>query len=72
MTQITPYDEVNNLLQSIILKLHASLNNNLTGVYLYDSLTWGDFNEQIAEEKNLQQSRHDLRAEYTFSVPRSK
>ncbi len=49
MTRITPYEEVNHLLQSLILKLHATLNNNLTGVYLYGSLTWGDFNEQISD-----------------------
>ena len=32
-----------------MLKLHSTLNNNLIGVYLYGSLTWGDFNEHISD-----------------------
>lgn len=49
MTQITSYNQVNHLLQSLILKLHTTLNKNLVGVYVYGSLVWEDFNEQISD-----------------------
>lgn len=49
MMHATPYNEVNELLQTLMLNLQTVLNNNLIGVYLYGSLTWGDFSEQVSD-----------------------
>jgi predicted nucleotidyltransferase len=43
-SQITPYPDVNNVLDFLAQKISASLGKNLVGLYLFGSLTYGDFN----------------------------
>jgi predicted nucleotidyltransferase len=43
-TQITPYPDVNNVLNFLVGKIIVSLGKNLVGIYLFGSLTYGDFN----------------------------
>jgi predicted nucleotidyltransferase len=49
MTRFTRYDSVNCLLELLILELQVILKGNLTGIYLYGSLVWGDFDEQVSD-----------------------
>lgn len=40
----TPYDEINSLLHEVLIKARAILKDEFTGMYLYGSLSSGDFN----------------------------
>lgn len=42
--QITPYREVNEVLAFVTDQISESLGNQLVGLYLFGSLTYGDFN----------------------------
>lgn len=42
--QITPYPEIDPVLKDISQRILALLKDNLVGVYLYGSLTYGDYN----------------------------
>lgn len=44
MGNITPYEDVNEILIFIIDKISNSLGDSLIGLYLFGSLTYGDFN----------------------------
>ncbi len=41
--QLTPYSEVNNLLDELLKNMQNILGDKLVGLYLYGSLVWGDF-----------------------------
>jgi predicted nucleotidyltransferase len=46
---VTPYSEVNQILEQLINQLQAVLGNNLVGLYLCGSLVWGDFDPEISD-----------------------
>lgn len=46
---LTQFDEVNNILKTLVNNLQEALGGNLVGVYLYGSLIWGDFNENVSD-----------------------
>src|SRR5258708_22513642 len=41
--KLTPYSEVNNLLDELLKNMQNILGDKLVGLYLYGSLVWGDF-----------------------------
>lgn len=44
-TNITPYQDINAVLQQLSTGIEQILNNDLVGLYLFGSLAYGDFNE---------------------------
>jgi predicted nucleotidyltransferase len=66
----TPYADVNEVVQAMLLRLQHVLNTNLIGVYLYGSLVTGDFDRDISDIDLLvvvthpvdQNTLHHLRA----------
>lgn len=46
---ITPYAEINNLLDDLLAQMQAVLGQKLVGVYLYGSLVWGDFDRESSD-----------------------
>ena len=47
--QVTPYSDVNNVLEIIITRLRATLGDKLVGLYLEGSLVVGDFEPTISD-----------------------
>jgi predicted nucleotidyltransferase len=47
--QITPYADINDLLDSLVCQIQLILNQKLVGVYLYGSLVWGDFDYESSD-----------------------
>ena len=45
----TPYPEINQLLAALLSEMQKNLGDNLIGLYLYGSLVWGDFDEDISD-----------------------
>lgn len=45
----TPYDDVNDLLRRLIARIRTVFGAKLTGVYLYGSLAWGDFDHEASD-----------------------
>lgn len=45
----TPYPEINEVLVNILNGIKEILNNNLIGLYLFGSLTYGDFNPDSSD-----------------------
>lgn len=43
--KITPYQDINAVLQTLSNGIQCILKNNLIGLYLFGSLVYGDFNE---------------------------
>ncbi len=48
MTQIK-HSDINSLLENISKELQNCLNDNLVGIYIFGSLTWGDFNYKSSD-----------------------
>lgn len=49
MAQITKYSDINQLLQFIVKRISGILGDNFVGVYLFGSLTYGDFNPESSD-----------------------
>jgi predicted nucleotidyltransferase len=49
ITNLTPYPEINEILLSIVGEITGILFDNLCGVYLTGSLSYGDFNENSSD-----------------------
>ena len=47
--QKTLYPEINMLLEDLRVQIHAILGEKLVGLYLYGSLTWGDFDYESSD-----------------------
>src|SRR5476651_527151 len=48
-TAVTTYPEINNILAHLTHEIHLVLKNNLVGLYLFGSLTYGDFNPDSSD-----------------------
>ena len=46
---LTPYPDINLLLEQLVNNIHEVLGKNIAGVYLYGSLVWGDFDIEISD-----------------------
>jgi predicted nucleotidyltransferase len=46
---ITAYAEIDDLLDDLLARMQAVLNEKLVGVYLYGSLVWGDFDRESSD-----------------------
>jgi len=73
--QVTPYPDINELLDELLYHFQLILNHKLVGVYLFGSLVWGDFDYENSDIdvlvatssaiddqdfNDLQQMQHDL------------
>ena len=47
--QATPYADINELIELLLLQMQEILGKNLEGLYLYGSLVWGDFDYDISD-----------------------
>ena len=47
--QVTPYPDINSFLNTLLLQLKTILGERLTGVYLFGSLVWGDFEYESSD-----------------------
>src|SRR4051794_3672634 len=78
---ITPYAEINGLLDDLLAGMQAALGHKLVGVYLYGSLVWGDFDRESSdidlvvatssdidarEFSNLDAMQHEFVDRYTY------
>ena len=59
----TPYDDVNTLLLVLLAKIQAVLREKLVGLYLYGSLSLGDFDPQSSDIDFLVVTTEELPAE---------
>jgi predicted nucleotidyltransferase len=46
---ITPYADINDLLDDLLARMQIVLGHKLVGVYLYGSLVWGDFDRESSD-----------------------
>jgi predicted nucleotidyltransferase len=58
--QITPYTDINELLDSLLSQIQTILNQKLVGVYLYGSLVWGDFDYESSDIDLLAATSSDI------------
>ena len=49
ISKVTPYQDVNNVLLSMAQGIERILGNNLLGLYLCGSLSYGDFNPESSD-----------------------
>jgi predicted nucleotidyltransferase len=56
----TAYDDINRLLTDLLGRMEAILGEKLTGLYLYGSLVWGDFDPDISDIDLLAVTDGDL------------
>lgn len=49
MTQPTPYEDINTLLDVLLTRIQSVLGTNIIGVYLYGSLASGDFDPDVSD-----------------------
>ncbi len=58
--QLTPYPDINDLLDTLLSQIQAVLHQKLVGVYLYGSLVWGDFDYDISDIDLLVATSSDI------------
>ncbi len=58
----TPYPDVNSLLARLLAELQTVLDQRLSGLYLYGSLVWGDFDPTVSDIDLLAVTSADLDA----------
>ena len=46
---VTPYDDINTLLDVLLVRIRTVFHDNLVGLYLYGSLVSGDFDHDISD-----------------------
>ncbi len=56
----TSYPDINDLLADLLADIQAVLGDKLTGLYLYGSLVWGDFDHDISDIDLLAALESDL------------
>ncbi len=61
--RLTPYNEINNLLEELLREIQAVLGEELVALYLYGSLVWGDFDVDISDIDLLAATREDVTSE---------
>ncbi len=66
--KITSYKSVNKLLEDFLFRVQSVLGDKLAGLYLYGSLTWGDFDEDISDIDLLAVLTLDLSEKETQSL----
>lgn len=49
MQKLTPYADINSLLETLVSQIENVLSSQMVGVYLYGSLVWGDFDTAISD-----------------------
>lgn len=49
INELTPYSDVNNILLDILNNIRNALGQNLVGIYLFGSLSYGDFNPDSSD-----------------------
>ncbi len=58
--QETPYTDINKLLESLLSNMRAILREKLVGLYLYGSLTAGDFDPETSDIDLLAATSSDV------------
>lgn len=56
----TVYDDINELLETLLIQIQATLSEKLLGLYLYGSATAGDFNRAVSDVDLLAAMKNDL------------
>ena len=57
---MSPYPDINNILDTLLFQIHSILGDNLVGLYLYGSLATGDFDYDISDIDLLAVTSSDL------------
>src|SRR6266498_5760078 len=68
--QLTPYPDINDLLDTLLSQIQAVLHQKLVGVYLYGSLVWGDFDYDISDIDLLVATSSDIDEEAFSALQR--